>query len=44
MKNCAIEPEIIDLIIFLKKLGANIKLKGRTIFIKEKGKKIKDYS
>ncbi len=36
MKNCAIEPEIIDLIIFLKKLGANIKLKGRTIFIKER--------
>ena len=40
LKNCAIEPEIKDLIIFLKKLGANIKLKGRTIFIKEG--KIKD--
>ena len=36
LKNCALEPEIIDLIIFLKKLGANIKLKGRTIFIKER--------
>ena len=35
LKNCAIEPEIKDLIIFLRKLGANIKLKGRTIFIKE---------
>ena len=40
LKNCAIEPEIKDLIIFLRKLGANIKLKGRTIFIKEG--KIKD--
>ncbi len=40
LKNCAIEPEIKDLIIFLRKLGANIKLKGRTIFIKER--KIKD--
>ena len=35
LKNCAIEPEIIDLISFLKKLGANINLKGRTISIKE---------
>ncbi len=35
LKNCAIEPEIKDLISFLKKLGANIILKGRTITIKE---------
>ena len=35
LKNCAIEPEVKDLIIFLKKLGANIKLKGRTISISE---------
>ncbi len=35
LKNCAIEPEIKDLIIFLKKLGSNINLKGRTITIKE---------
>tara|TARA_A100001015_G_scaffold253316_1_gene293413 strand:- start:1331 stop:2590 length:1260 start_codon:yes stop_codon:yes gene_type:complete len=35
LKNCAIEPEIKDLISFLKKLGANINLKGRTILIKE---------
>ncbi len=35
LKNCAIEPEIGDLIDFLKKIGANISLKGRTIFILE---------
>ena len=35
LKNCAIEPEIKDLISFLKKMGANINLKGRTILIKE---------
>ena len=35
LKNCAIEPEILDLINFLKKLGANISLKGRTISITE---------
>jgi len=35
LKNCAIEPEIIDLISFLKKLGANINLKGRTILINQ---------
>ncbi len=35
LKNCAIEPEIKDLIIFLKKLGSIINLKGRTISIKE---------
>ena len=33
IKNCAIEPEIIDLILFLRKLGLNINLKGRTITI-----------
>ena len=31
LKNCAIEPEIKDLILFLKKLGTNIEIKGRTI-------------
>ena len=40
LKNCAIEPEIKDLIKFLKKLGANIILKGRTISISEKKIKI----
>ena len=35
LKNCAIEPEIKDLISFLEKMGANINLKGRTILIKE---------
>ncbi len=35
LKNCAIEPEIKDLILFLKKIGAKISLKGRTITIKE---------
>jgi UDP-N-acetylglucosamine 1-carboxyvinyltransferase len=35
LKNCAIEPEIKDLIIFLKKLGLTIKLKGRKIIIKQ---------
>ena len=33
LKNCAIEPEINDLISFLKKLGYKIKLSGRTISI-----------
>ena len=42
MKNCAIEPEIIDLIKFLNKLGGKIKLHGRKIIIdgREKLKKI----
>ncbi|MDC0344227.1 UDP-N-acetylglucosamine 1-carboxyvinyltransferase [Pelagibacteraceae bacterium] len=31
--NCAIEPEIMDLISFLKKMGCTIKTKNRTIFI-----------
>ncbi len=35
LKNCAIEPEVKDLIKFLKKLGAKISLKGRTISIQE---------
>ena len=35
LKNCALEPEIKDLISFLKKLGAKIKTKGRTITISE---------
>ncbi len=33
LKNCAIEPEVIDLIEFLNKCGAKIKLNKRTIFI-----------
>ena len=44
LKNCAIEPEIKDLISFLIKLGANIKLYGRTIIINESiNKKLKAY-
>ncbi len=35
LKNCAMEPEIKDLIMFLKKLGANIKIKGRKITISD---------
>ena len=35
LKNCAVEPEIKDLISFLIKLGANIKFSGRTIIINE---------
>ena len=31
--NCALEPEIIDLVLFLKKLGGKIKISGRTIII-----------
>ena len=40
--NCAVEPEIKDLINFLKKLGVNIQVKGRQITIKKiiKEKKI----
>ena len=42
LKNCAIEPEIKDLISFLIKLGANIKFFGRTIIINESiNKKLK---
>ena len=40
-KNCAIEPEIKDLIIFLKKLGGKIKISGRTITVRQgKSKKV----
>jgi len=35
LKNCAIEPEVKDLILFLKKLGGKIKISGRTFTIKE---------
>ena len=42
LKNCAIEPEIKDLIFFLKKLGGKIKVSGRTITINES--KIKNLS
>tara|TARA_X000000950_G_scaffold212201_1_gene255291 strand:- start:1253 stop:2359 length:1107 start_codon:yes stop_codon:yes gene_type:complete len=35
LKNCAIEPEVKDLIIFLNKLGSIINLKGRTITVYE---------
>ena len=35
LKNCAIEPEIKDLILFLQKLGGKIKISGRTINIGE---------
>ena len=35
LRNCAIEPEIIDLILFLNKLGGKIKISGRTITINE---------
>ena len=41
LKNCAIEPEIKDLISFLIKLGANIKFSGRTIIINKSSKKPK---
>ncbi len=41
LKNCAIEPEVLDLISFLKKLGAIIKVKGRTIIISKN--KIKSF-
>ena len=35
LKNCAIEPEISDLILFLNKLGGKIKISKRTIVINE---------
>ncbi|MDC0525268.1 UDP-N-acetylglucosamine 1-carboxyvinyltransferase [Pelagibacteraceae bacterium] len=35
LKNCAIEPEVKDLILFLKKLGGKIKISGRTIIVEE---------
>tara|TARA_B100000963_G_scaffold347947_1_gene354855 strand:+ start:11284 stop:12540 length:1257 start_codon:yes stop_codon:yes gene_type:complete len=33
LNNCAIEPEILDLILFLNKLGGNVNCKGRRITI-----------
>ncbi len=36
LSNCAIEPEILDLISFIKKLGIFIKIKGRKIIINGK--------
>ena len=33
LKNCAIEPEVIDLINFLNNCGAKISIKNRTITI-----------
>ena len=36
LSNCAIEPEILDLISFLKKLGCKINIQGRKIFIESK--------
>jgi UDP-N-acetylglucosamine 1-carboxyvinyltransferase len=39
LKNCAIEPEIRDLILFLNKLGVKIKIAGRTITINGSNKK-----
>ncbi|MDC1151419.1 UDP-N-acetylglucosamine 1-carboxyvinyltransferase [Pelagibacteraceae bacterium] len=41
LRNCAIEPEITDLISFLKKLGRKIKISGRTIIIIGESKIIK---
>mgnify|MGYP001183141957 CR=1 FL=1 len=35
LKNCAIEPEVKDLIIFLRKMGSIINLQGRTITVFE---------
>ena len=35
IKNCAVEPEVKELVFFLKKLGANINFSGRTITIVE---------
>ena len=44
IKNSAIEPEIKDLIFFLKKMGSNITVSGRTIIISEKKNKKKEAS
>ncbi len=44
IKNSAIEPEIKDLIFFLKKMGSNISVSGRTIIISEKKDKKKEAS
>ena len=42
LSNCAIEPEILDLISFLKKLGSKIKISGRKIKIFGKMSSIKN--
>ena len=44
IENCAIEPEIKDLIDFLKKLGVKIKISGRKIRIKGSIQKKKNYT
>ncbi len=36
LSNCAIEPEVLDLILFLKKLGCKITIQGRRIVIERK--------
>ncbi len=41
LSNCAIEPEILDLISFLKKMGSEIKVSGRKISIERKEESIK---
>ena len=41
LSNCAIEPEVKDLIKFLNKLGGKIKIVGRKIFITGR-KKLKE--
>ena len=33
LNNCAVEPEVLDLVKFLRKLGSNIKIKKRKIEI-----------
>ena len=43
INNCAIEPEVIDLIIFLNKLGGKILVKGRKISIHGSKKIKKNY-
>ena len=44
LKNCAIEPEVIDLINFLNKCGAHINVKNRTITVRGvEGLKLQDY-
>ena len=35
LKNCAVEPEVKDLISFLNKLGGKIKVSGRNVLIRE---------
>ena len=41
LTNCAIEPEILDLVDFLKKLGCNIVISKRKIIIRGKKRKLK---